>query len=238
MTATSPAVRRRLAIALDTSDLERATLLARAVKPHMAVAKVGLELFSSAGRDAVKVMREIGMTVFLDVKLHDIPNTVGKAATVLGSLGAGFLTMHAVGGEAMLRAGVQGLADGAASAGLPTPVALAVTVLTSEETAPADVLHHRVAAAVAANCPGVICAAPDLHDVKGQAPDIYAVTPGIRPAGAASHDQGRPASPAEAIKSGADLLVIGRAVTGAVDPSLAAASIAQEVADALGEAAP
>lgn len=233
MAANTLPVRERLAIALDTNDLERATLLAKAVQPHIAVAKVGLELFSAAGREAVMVMRELGMTIFLDVKLHDIPNTVGGAATVLGGLGVHFLTLHATGGEAMLRAGVLGLADGAAAAGLPTPLALAVTVLTSERAAPVDLLRQRVATAVAAECPGVVCAAGDLQEVKGQAPDIFAVTPGIRPAGVPSHDQGRVASPAEAIKGGADLLVIGRAVTGSSDPGAAAASIAEEVASAL-----
>ena len=133
----------------------------------------------------------------------------------------------------MLRAGVQGLTDGAAAAGLPTPLALAVTVLTSEKAAPADLLRQRVATAVVAECPGVVCAAADLQEVKGQAPDIFAVTPGIRPAGVPSHDQGRVASPAEAIKGGADLLVIGRAVTSSGDPGAAAASIAEEVASAL-----
>lgn len=231
MSTTTSAARERLAIALDTSDLDHALSLARAVQPHMAVAKVGLELFSSAGRDAVTSMLELGMTVFLDVKLHDIPNTVGRAATVLGRLGAHYLTLHSVGGEAMMRAGVQGLADGANSVGLPVPLALAVTVLTSETVAPAEVLRQRLAAAVAAGCPGVICAAPDLHDVKNQAPDIFAVTPGIRPAGVPSHDQGRTASPAQAIRDGADLLVVGRAVTSASDPAAAAASIAQQVAE-------
>lgn len=233
MTTTAPAVREHLAIALDTSDLDRALLLARAVQPHVAVAKVGLELFSSAGRAAVTSLRELGMAVFLDVKLHDIPNTVGKAATVLGSLGARYLTLHSVGGEAMLRAGIEGLGEGADSVGLPVPLALAVTVLTSETVAPAEMLRQRLAAAVAAGCPGVICAAPDLHQVKSQAPGIFAVTPGIRPAGVPAHDQGRTASPAQAIADGADLLVVGRAVTDASDPAAAAASIAEQVAGVL-----
>jgi len=230
---TTTAARERLAIALDTGDLDRAIAIATAVQPHVAIAKVGLELFSAAGRDAVAALRDLGMTVFLDVKLHDIPNTVARAATVLGALGARFLTLHASGGEAMLRAGVQGLGEGAAGAGLAAPAALAVTVLTSDADAPPDVLHARVTAAVSAGCAGVICAAADLDQVKRDAPRLLAVTPGIRPSGVPSHDQGRPATPADAIAKGADILVLGRAVTAADDPADAATAIAQEVEEAL-----
>jgi len=225
--------RQHLAIALDTSDLSVALQIAKSVQPYFAVAKVGLELFSAAGSTAVVAMRDVGLDVFLDVKLHDIPNTVGRAATVLGRLGTQFLTLHAAGGTPMLRAGVEGLAEGAATAGLPAPRALAVTVLTSDKTAPTTVLRERLDSAVASGCPGVICAAPDLQEVKAHAPQVLAVTPGIRPAGVPAHDQGRTASPADAIRNGADILVIGRAVTDASDPAEAAAGIAEEVAKAL-----
>ncbi len=231
-TITSTA-RDRLAIALDTPNLDTAVSIAKAVQPTMGVAKVGLELFSAAGHEAVQVIQNLGMDVFLDVKLHDIPNTVRGASKVLGSLGVRYLTVHAAGGEAMLAAAVDGLSEGANKAGMPAPMTLAVTVLTSEPSASPELLNERLAAAVAAGCGGVICAAADLPVIKGAAPNIIAVVPGIRPTGTPVHDQGRVATPSEAIQSGADILVIGRAVTAADDPAEAAAAIAAEVAQAI-----
>lgn len=228
-----PDVRDRLALALDLDDLVSATRLAKALRPWFGVAKVGLELYSAHGPDAVGAMGELGYDVFADLKLHDIPNTVNRSASVLGSLGARYLTLHAHGGPAMLRAGVDGLDDGAASAGLPQPVALGVTVLTSDRDAPAHILPKRVRVAVEAGCRGLVCAAGDVVEAKQYAPRLVAVVPGIRPAGVASHDQARPATPGDAIRSGADLLVIGRAVTQADDPAAAAAAVADEVAAAL-----
>ncbi len=233
MSTQTVAVRDRLAIALDVSDLGAAIRLARQVRPHIGVAKIGLELFSAAGVAAVAALRDLDMAVFVDVKLHDIPNTVNRAARVLGGLGATYLTLHASGGVDMLRAGVDGLTTGADAAGLPTPLALAVTVLTSEGDAPEDLIRHRVGLAVAAGCLGVICAVPDLVSVKSQAPAILAVTPGIRPAGVSAHDQARVATPAEAIAAGADVLVIGRAIAEAPDPAAAASAVTAEVARAL-----
>jgi orotidine-5'-phosphate decarboxylase len=223
-------VRDRLAIALDTRDLNTAVAIAKAVQPSIGIAKVGLQLFSAAGHKAVRAMQEIGMSVFLDVKLHDIPNTVYGASNVLGSLGARYLTVHASGGEAMLAAAVKGLHEGADQAGLPAPTTLAVTVLTSDPDASPELLSQRLAAAVAAGCEGVVCAATDLSVIKAAAPNIVAVVPGIRPAGVPAHDQSRIATPADAIRNGADILVIGRAVTDAPDPAAAAEAIAAEVA--------
>jgi orotidine-5'-phosphate decarboxylase len=138
--------------------------------------------------------------------------------------------MHAAGGPNMLSAGVHGLAEGARKAGLEPPVALAVTILTSEGTASSTVLAGRVAAAVEAGCGGVVCAASDVAEVKGLAPQLLVVVPGIRPPGTPVNDQGRPATPAEALAAGADLLVVGRAVTAAPDPCRAAADLADSVA--------
>lgn len=225
-------VRDRLAIALDTSDLKTAVDIAETVQPSIGIAKVGLQLFSAAGHQAVRAMQDIGMTVFLDVKLHDIPDTVYGASTVLGSLGARYLTVHTAGGEAMLKAAVKGLREGADKAGLPAPTTLAVTVLTSEPNASPELLSQRLAAAIAAGCGGIVCGATDLLVIKGAAPNIVAVVPGIRPAGVPTHDQGRVATPAEAIRDGADILVIGRAVTAASNPGSAAEAIADEVAQA------
>jgi orotidine-5'-phosphate decarboxylase len=226
-------VRHRLAIALDTRDLGAALSTAQAVQPHIGIAKVGLQLFSAAGHEAVRAVQDIGMDVFLDVKLHDIPNTVYGASTVLGSLGVQYLTVHAAGGQAMLEAAVKGLAEGASAAGLPAPTVLAVTVLTSAPDASPALLNERLADAVAANCGGVVCAATDLPIIRSAAPDILTVVPGIRPTGTPVHDQHRIATPAEAIRNGASILVIGRAVTAADSKARAAEAIAAEVAQAV-----
>src|SRR5579864_9208000 len=128
----APAVRDRLALALDTDDLVDALRTARDLEPWFGVAKVGLELFSATGPEVVTALVERGWKVFLDLKLHDIPSTVGKAARVLGALGASYLTLHAHGGVEMLQAGVEGLATGAEQAGVEAPIAVAVTILTSD----------------------------------------------------------------------------------------------------------
>jgi orotidine-5'-phosphate decarboxylase len=225
--------RNHLAIALDTADLDSALSLARTVQPHIGIAKVGLQLFSAAGRDAVKAVQDTGMDVFLDVKLHDIPNTVRGAADALGSLGVRYLTVHAAGGTPMLCAAVEGLAEGAAAAGQPVPTVLAVTILTSEPNADPAVLTERLQFALTAGCGGIVCAATDLGVVRKVAAELTAVVPGIRPADGPVHDQARVATPAEAIGNGGDILVIGRAVAHADDPAAAAQAIAEEVEQAL-----
>lgn len=222
-------VRDQLALALDTDDLVQANRLAAQMAPWFGVAKVGLELWSAAGPDAVGSLRELGLRVFLDLKLFDIPTTVHRAATVLGSLGVEYLTLHALGGVDMLKAGVEGLYQGAESAGLPPPVALGVTVLTSDDTAPPHIVPNRVRVALEGGCGGLILAAADLQTARELAPRMRRVVPGIRLAGAPVHDQARSATPQEAVANGADLLVIGRAVTQAEDPRAAAAQIASAV---------
>ncbi len=162
-TAESP-LRNHLALALDVDDLVAAERLARTLRPWFGVAKVGLELFSANGPEAVGVMADLGYDVFVDLKLHDIPTTVRGAARVLGAIGARYLTLHAFGGPAMLRAGVEGLVEGAEAAGLEPPVALAVTILTSDDAAPPHILGKRVAAAVEGGCGGLVCAAADAAD--------------------------------------------------------------------------
>jgi orotidine-5'-phosphate decarboxylase len=231
--ANPEAVRRRLALALDVDDSVLAMRWAARMRPWFGVAKVGLELFSAAGPAAIGALLEEGFQVFADLKMADIPNTTRKAARVLGALGVSFLTVHTSAGPATLEAAVQGLAEGAERAGLAGPVALGVTVLTSEAEAPADLLRALVASARDAGCGGVVCAAADLDEVKAVAPGLLTVVPGIRLAGADRHDQGRSATPGHAVRHGADMLVIGRAVTAAEEPEKAALSIVQEVSDAL-----
>jgi orotidine-5'-phosphate decarboxylase len=227
-------VRRRLALVLDCDDMVEATRLAKQMQPWFGVAKVGLELYSAVGPDVIAPLREMGYEVFVDLKLHDIPTTVGRASRVLGALGASYVTMHAFGGREMLRAGDQGLREGAAAAGLPEPTSLAVTILTSDAGAPPHILGKRLTAAMEAGCGGLVCAAPDLEEARTIAPTMTRVVPGIRLAGDAQHDQARSATPGEAAAAGADILVIGRTVTEAADRPAAAAAVAAEVAASIG----
>jgi orotidine-5'-phosphate decarboxylase len=191
---------------------------------------VGLELFAAAGPEAVLAFSAEGFRVFLDLKLHDIPTTVGRAARVIGGLGAQYTTVHTAGGEAMVRAAVESMYDGAAAAGMTAPCVLGVTVLTSDADAPPELLARRAALAAAAGCGGLVCAAADLAVTRAAAPGLITVVPGIRPAGVGADDQARAADPASAVRAGADILVIGRAVTGAEDPEAVAAAVAHEVA--------
>jgi orotidine-5'-phosphate decarboxylase len=215
-------VRRRLALALDVDDVVAAVRLAARLDPWFGVVKIGLELFAGAGPAAVEALAAPGRSIFLDLKLHDIPTTVGKAARQVGRLGVGYVTLHAAGGADMLRAGVEGLEAGAAESGFGRPVALGVTVLTSDPDASA--FPTRLDAAAAGGCGGVVCSVRELAAVKEHS-SLLAVVPGIRLPGGASHDQARVGTPAEAIAAGADVLVIGRAVTAAADPEAAAAAL-------------
>lgn len=227
--------REHLALALDTDDLDGAVALARRLRSWFAVAKVGLELFGSAGPDAIAAMADEGFIVFADIKLHDIPTTVGRAARALGRAGAGYLTVHASGGAAMIEAAVHGLAEGslAGSGAVPDAMVLGVTVLTSDPSATPARLSELVGVAEASGCGGVVCAGSDLPVVLRRAPRLRRVVPGIRPADTGADDQARVATPGAAIAAGADLLVIGRAVTAAADPAVAAAAVHAEVTDAL-----
>jgi len=218
-------VRRRLALALDVDDLIPALRLARELSPWFGTMKVGLELYSAAGPEAVTSLVDLDVDVFCDLKLHDIPHTVGRAARVVGALGARYLTLHTAGGPAMVRAGAEGLREGAAQAGSAEPVALGVTVLTSDPEASAHVLHQRVAAGLDGGCGGFVCAAPDVATVRQLAPRALLVTPGIRPEGSPVDDQARVATPRQALDAGAGLLVVGRPVTRADDPVAAARAL-------------
>ena len=220
---------KKLALVLDTDDLVEAHRLASTLRPWFGVVKIGLELFSASGPDAIGSMRDLGFQVFLDLKLFDIPTTVNRATRVLGALGVEYLTLHATGGVDMLKAGVEGLYHGAEQAGLEPPVSLAVTVLTSDDTAPPHIVPNRVRVALEGGCGGLILAASDLQTARELAPRLRRVVPGIRPAGSPVHDQARSATPQEAIANGADLLVIGRAVTEADDPVAAAIAIAAAI---------
>jgi orotidine-5'-phosphate decarboxylase len=221
--------RDHLALALDVGDLAAALAVAQRVQPWFGVAKVGFELYAEAGPDAFQALQDKGFRVFADLKLHDIPNTVGRAARVLGRRGVDFLNFHAAGGEAMLRAGVEGLAEGARDAGHARPLALAVTVLTSDPNV--DAMDSRLDVARASGCDGVVCAGSDVE--RARVHGLRAMVPGIRLAGDNANDQARIDTPRDAIARGAEWLVIGRSVTGADDPERAAADVAREVAEGL-----
>lgn len=224
-----PEIRDRLVLPLDVGDLDAALTMARAVAPWFGIAKVGHELYAEAGPVAFARLHDLGFRVFCDLKLHDIPTTVERCAAALARHGVAFMNAHASGGPDMLRAFVAGAATGAASAGLPTPTTLAVTVLTSD--ADAGAFETRLTAAVAANCSGVVCSGFEVARVR--AAGLRSMVPGIRPAGAPADDQARIVTPGVAIDSGADWLVIGRPVTAAPDPAAAASAIAAEVGEAL-----
>lgn len=222
-------VKSKLALALDVDDLVVATRMARSLQPFFSTIKVGLELFAATGPESVGVFLNLGYSVFLDLKFHDIPTTVKKASKVIGGLGASYLTIHASGGVEMLRAGVEGLAEGALEAGAKVPMALAVTILTSDDQASEHVLADRLSVATQASCGGYVCGSRDLRSAKSLAPGLIAVVPGTRPEGSEAHEQRRSTTPNQAITDGADLLVIGRAVTLADDPVAAAEAIFQAI---------
>lgn len=218
-----------LVLALDVDDVVAALRLAGELRPFFRVAKVGLELYSAVGPDVVGGLINLGYDVFCDLKFNDIPTTVNKASRVIGALGASYLNVHTSAGLDVVKAGVEGLAEGAERAGLPAPMMLGVTVLTSDADSSEAVLRQRTEVALAAGCGGVVCAASDIATVRSIGADLFTLVPGIRPEGTARDDQVRVATPREAIDLGADLLVIGRAVTQAADPEAAAVAIIESL---------
>ena len=234
MTETITEVRDRLAIALDLPDLDDAVSLARDLSPWFGVAKIGLELYSAAGPEAIRRIDALGLRVFCDLKLHDIPTTVGRAARVLGGLGASYLNFHAAGGVEMLRAGVEGVRAGAYDAGREPPVPIAVTVLTSDPDASA--FDARLANAIESGCGGVVCSVREVALVKRARRDFVTIVPGVRLEDGDLHDQARVGTPAQVATAAGDVLVIGRSVSAASDPRATARQIHDSVADALASA--
>ena len=224
-----------IAIAFDVATLEEALALDRRLGEGPELAKVGLQLFSAAGPEAVRALAGRGRRVFLDLKLHDIPHTVKGAAREASRLGAELLTVHATGGRAMVAAAVEGAREGGGGTGI-----VAVTILTSldafnlppgfETPFFIDLVAARLLRmSLGAGAKGIVCAAPDLSALRALHPEpFYAVTPGIRPAGTPAHDQLRVATVAEAVRMGASLLVLGRAVTAATEPPAALAAARAE----------
>jgi orotidine-5'-phosphate decarboxylase len=222
--------RERVIVALDVPDLPALKSYLDRLEGQPVFYKVGLELFVAGGARAVELVRARGGKVFLDLKLHDIPETVARAVASASGLGAELLTVHAAGGKEMMRRAVE------AAGGVRI---LAVTVLTSlsEDDLAADGVAGPMAAAVArrarlaagAGVSGVVCSPQEIAEVKAVAPSLLTVVPGVRPAGAALGDQKRVATPAAAIAAGADFLVIGRPLRDAVQPAEAFAAVVREV---------
>jgi orotidine-5'-phosphate decarboxylase len=214
-----------LIVALDVSDLDLAEALAASLGHEVGMLKVGLELSWAAGADSV---RRVGRhaPVFVDCKLHDIPNTVERAAANVARLGPAMLNVHALGGPAMIEAAVRGAARGASDAGVAVPLVLAVVVLSSmagEELAtPASLAFE----AREAGAQGAVVSGEDVADVRSVCGDAFClVVPGIRPSGSNGHDHVRILTPESAMEKGADYLVLGRPITGAADPPGVARSI-------------
>jgi orotidine-5'-phosphate decarboxylase len=220
--------RDRLVLALDVGGLAEAEAMAARVGEWFGIVKVGLELYAEAGPAAFGIFHDLGYRVFADLKLHDIPNTVARAARVLGRRGVTFLNFHTSGGVVMLRGGVDALKEGAREAGHPEPIALGVTVLTSE--ADTTAFAERLECARAAGCDGVVCSAFEAPRARDAGLDSMVL--GIRLPGGDPHDQARVSDPAQAIASGATWLGIGRAVTEAPNPEEAAAAVAKMVENA------
>ena len=219
----------RICAALDVPDPQRAAELAGRLAGHVGVFKVGLELFVAHGRGAVDAVRRFGLPIFLDLKLHDIPQTVEGAARGVAALGVDYVTVHASGGAEMIRA---------AKRVLPKTRLLAVTALTSlgpddldAVGLARDVVPRLARLAVGAGADGIVCSPQEvrtLREALGPAPLL--VVPGIRPSGAAAADQKRTGTPREAIRAGASFLVVGRPLRDAPDPAAAADAIAREIA--------
>jgi orotidine-5'-phosphate decarboxylase len=234
------AMRDRIIVALDQTDLAGALACARALAGHASWVKVGMTLFYREGPPAVAALRDLGFNVFVDLKLYDIPHQVEGAARSLGALGAGMLTVHASGGAAMIEAAVRGAREGAEAAGMPEAAVIAVTVLTSIDAetlrsvgvtdTPADQAAGLAALAKTAGAAGVVCSPQEAADLRALlGPRALVVTPGVRPTGSDSGDQARVATPAAAFAAGASHIVIGRPITGAADPAAAFESIVTDL---------
>jgi orotidine-5'-phosphate decarboxylase len=215
-------------VAIDTRDLERAIDLAQAVRGIAGGVKLGLEFFSAQGPRGVRAIAELGLPVFLDLKLHDIPNTVSKAVEALAPLQPQILTVHASGGRAMLEA--------AKNAAPSTTKIVGVTVLTSLDSddlaaagvqgSPAEQVDRLARLAREAEIDGIVCSGAEVSQARKAWPEGFFVVPGVRPAGSETGDQKRVVTPARAVADGASVLVIGRPITGALNPRQAMMDIA------------
>lgn len=234
-------IKNPLIVALDVDTVDEAVSLAGILAPYTGAFKVGMQLFNSAGPEAVRRLIEKNASVFVDLKLHDIPNTVAGAARVLTGHGAAIFNVHAAGGRVMMQEAARAARDEAQKAGVKPPLVVAVTVLTSidedmfkQELGIPGTIEERVVAwarlAKEAGMDGVVASPKEIAAIRAACgEDFVIITPGVRPAGAAANDQKRTLTPGEAVRLGASYLVVGRPVTAAPDPVAAARAILQEI---------
>lgn len=230
----------RLIIALDYSDMHQVKKLVDQLGDSVGYYKVGMELFYSVGGQVISFLREKNKEVFLDLKLYDIPNTVAKSAAVLTELGVSMLNVHASGGETMMKAAAESVAEQSQRLGISRPKLIAVTVLTSfsEVEWPSlnckigidDQVIYLAKMVQRAGVDGVVASPREASAISNElGNDFLVVTPGIRPNGASINDQSRVLTPRQALKAGSTHLVIGRPVTAAVNPRAAVKSILEEM---------
>lgn len=233
--------RKRILCALDTPDLETAMALALSLKGEVAGLKLGLEFFTRLGPEGYLAVAACGAPIFLDLKLHDIPHTVAGAVRSLVALRPFMLTVHAQGGEAMMRAAKEAAFEAAGEAGIEPPLVIGVTVLTSLDAGdlhaigltggPEDQVVRLAGLARRAGLDGVVCSPHEITALrKSCGADFALVVPGIRPEGSMADDQKRILSPRQAVDAGADFLVIGRPITKAPDPHEAVLEINRTLA--------
>lgn len=235
----------RIIFALDVPDAEAALTWVERLKGSVGFFKVGLELFVAAGPGLVEKIAAAGAGVFLDLKFHDIPNTVAGAVRSASVYGASIINVHALAGSEAMKRAAQAAAEASLKAGKPRPRVIAVTVLTSHgpktlkelglEGSPSEAVKRLALLARDSGLDGVVCSPVEAASIRALWPEALIVTPGVRPAGADVGDQVRIATPAGAILAGADYLVVGRPVSGAPSPEKAAEEIALEVSGALKE---
>lgn len=235
----------RLIVALDVDSIEEALGLVQRLQDHVGVFKVGMQLFNSEGPDVVRRIQDAGGKVFLDLKLHDIPNTVGQASAVLTRQRVFMFNVHTAGGSEMMKKAVQMTRQEAFGAGIPLPLVIGVTVLTSINQA---ILENEMGVARSVEVQvvrwaklakesglnGVVASPQEIRAIRAACGiDFLIVTPGVRPAWAAVNDQKRVMTPREAVEAGASYLVVGRPITGAADPVEAAQRIVEEMEEGL-----
>ncbi len=233
--------RDRIVVALDVETSAQALVLVEKLCGLVGMFKIGKQLFTAVGPDIVRQVVGMGEKVFLDLKFHDIPNTVANAGVEAARLGVSIFNVHALGGSAMMRSTVEAVNNAAERENLNKPLILAVTVLTSHDQ---DSLHElglqssiqeqviRLAElTAAAGMNGVVASPQEIIPLRAaiRDPNFVILTPGVRPAGAALNDQKRVMTPSEAVKAGANYLVIGRPITGAENPAAAAQKIIEEI---------
>ena len=235
------ALRDRIIFALDVGNITSATVWIHKLGGLVGYFKVGLELFTATGPDVVSRLKNADISCFLDLKFHDIPNTVAGAVRSATRLGVDMMTIHLSGGKAMAEAAMAAAADEADRLGVKRPQIIGVSVLTSLgdgdikdlgwQTSVKEQVERLLRLASQVGLDGMVCSAADLNSIRHQAPqDFLLITPGIRPLGAASGDQTRIATPGAAMKAGADLLVIGRPISEAPDAREAVEKIVAEMA--------